>query len=117
MFAHETSETSPTVRKPESKFFDAGDGWLDVSGFLDTAYGFVPIATLVTEPAVAYGAAGWLIFIDRNPPTSDGDPSVPTWRRSRAWARRMARGARSAAGPPGGSTGGSTPWSAGATRR
>ena len=48
-----------------------------MSGFLDTAYGFVPIATLITEPAVAYGAAGWLIFIDRNPPTSDGDPQRP----------------------------------------
>lgn len=48
------------------KFRDAADGWFDVSGFLDTAYGFVPILAPITEPAVGYGAAGALVFIDRN---------------------------------------------------
>jgi outer membrane protein assembly factor BamA len=60
-----------------SRFVDPDDGWLDVSGFLDTAYGFVPVASPITEPAVGYGAAGGLIFIDRNPPTTDGQPQRP----------------------------------------
>jgi len=51
----------------ESRFFDTRDGWLDVSGFLDTAYGFVPVVAPITEPAVGYGAVGALVFIDRPP--------------------------------------------------
>jgi hypothetical protein len=51
-----------------AKLFDAQDGWLDVSGFLDTTYGFVPVVAPITEPAVGYGAVGALVFIDRNPP-------------------------------------------------
>jgi len=46
----------------DSRFFDADDGWFDVSGFLDTAYGFVPVIAPITEPAVGYGAAGALVF-------------------------------------------------------
>lgn len=41
------------------------DGWLDISGFLDQAYGFAPLVIPITEPAVGYGAAGALIFIDK----------------------------------------------------
>lgn len=48
-----------------SKFFSPEDGWLDISGFLDQAYGFVPLAVPITEPAVGYGAAGALVFIDK----------------------------------------------------
>lgn len=55
-------------RGASSRFFDPGDGWLDISSFLDTAYGFVPLVAPITEPAVGYGAAGTLIFIDRNVP-------------------------------------------------
>ena len=58
---------------PAARFFDASDGWFDVSGFLDTAYGFVPIVAPITEPAVGYGAAGALVFIDRNVP-GQGQP-------------------------------------------
>jgi surface antigen Omp85-like protein len=56
-----------TVAQRDPRFF-APDGWFDVSGFLDTAYGFVPLAVPITEPAVGYGAAGALIFIDRHAP-------------------------------------------------
>jgi outer membrane protein assembly factor BamA len=38
---------------------------LDVSGFLDEKYGFLPIAMPITEPAVGYGVAGALAFIDQ----------------------------------------------------
>jgi outer membrane protein assembly factor BamA len=43
----------------------AEDGWLDASGFLDQAYGFVPLFVPITEPAVGYGLAGGLTFIDK----------------------------------------------------
>src|SRR5688500_11639905 len=41
------------------------DGWPDVSNFLDKAYGFLPIAAPITEPAVGYGAFVGLTFIDK----------------------------------------------------
>ena len=52
------NDARPTFRHPE-------DGWFDVSGFLDHSYGFVPIAAPITEPAVGLGAAGALVFIDK----------------------------------------------------
>ena len=55
-----------------SRLVDPQDGWLDVSGFLDSVYGFVPVIVPITEPAVGYGAAGALVFIDRKPPDSEG---------------------------------------------
>ena len=48
-----------------SKFRSAEDGWLDVSGFLDERYGFLPVVIPITEPAVGYGAAGGLAFISK----------------------------------------------------
>jgi hypothetical protein len=63
-------------RAAESRFRDA-DGWLDMSEFLDTAYGFVPILVPITEPAVGYGAAGALVFIDRHAPGSQGQFARP----------------------------------------
>ena len=50
-----------------SRFRDPQDGWLDLSQFLDTAYGFVPVISPITEPAVGYGAAAALVFVDRKP--------------------------------------------------
>jgi hypothetical protein len=41
------------------------DGWLDVSGFLDEKYGFLPGVIPITEPAVGYGAAAGLAFISQ----------------------------------------------------
>ena len=35
-----------------SRFKDPDDGRFDVSGFLDTAYGFVPLLIPITEPAI-----------------------------------------------------------------
>jgi len=56
-------------------FHDTQDGWFDVSGFLDTMYGFVPVIAPITEPAVGYGAAAALVFIDRHPAAA-GQPFV-----------------------------------------
>lgn len=56
---------APPATNAPSKFISAEDGWLDVSGFLDTAYGFLPVVLPITEPAVGYGAAGGLAFISK----------------------------------------------------
>ena len=61
-------DASPdTGAKPEepSRIWSEEDGWLDISGFLDQAYGFVPLAIPITEPAVGVGAVGALVFIDK----------------------------------------------------
>ena len=58
-----SAEAQMTIEKPPhsttapSKFRSAEDGWLDVSGFLDEKYGFLPVVIPITEPAVGYGAA------------------------------------------------------------
>jgi hypothetical protein len=41
------------------------DGWLDISEFVDQAYGFVPLVIPITEPAVGYGAVGLVAFMDK----------------------------------------------------
>jgi len=63
----ETPQEKPqeTLR---SRLVDEEDGQFDASKFLDSTYGFVPLAVPITEPAVGYGAAGALIFIDRKEP-------------------------------------------------
>ena len=43
----------------------AEDGWLDMSDFIDQAYGFLPIIIPITEPAVGLGAVAALAFIDK----------------------------------------------------
>ncbi len=53
----------PTAAQP-SKTRSADDGWFDLSGFLDTRYGFLPVGTIITEPAVGLGAGGGLAFMD-----------------------------------------------------
>src|SRR5262245_38480686 len=63
-------EKTPAVEKPAEPTpapskFRGDDGWLDVSGFLDEKYGFLPIVIPITEPAVGYGAAGALAFLSK----------------------------------------------------
>lgn len=63
------ADSPPAKEEPApSLFYDSEDGWFDISGFLDTVYGFVPVAVPITEPAVGYGAVGALVFIDRDVP-------------------------------------------------
>jgi len=60
--------SSPHADEPDtagSRFRSPEDGAFDVSGFLDKKYGFVPLVIPITEPAVGYGAAGGLVFIDK----------------------------------------------------
>jgi outer membrane protein assembly factor BamA len=56
---------SPTATNAPSKLRSAEDGWLDISGFLDEKFGFLPMAMPITEPAVGYGVAGGLAFISK----------------------------------------------------
>jgi hypothetical protein len=57
-----------------SLFRSADDGWPDVSGFLDTKHGFLPVVIPITEPAVGYGAVGGAAFIDQ--PLGSGRPDI-----------------------------------------
>ena len=50
---------------PPSKLWSSEDGWLDIGGFVDQPYGFIPLVIPITEPAVGYGAALALAFIDK----------------------------------------------------
>ncbi|HSG23663.1 MAG TPA: BamA/TamA family outer membrane protein [Azonexus sp.] len=62
-----------------SKIRSAEDGWLDVSEFVDQAYGFLPIVMPITEPAVGFGAVGALAFIDKQNPEAGagfGRPNI-----------------------------------------
>src|SRR5262245_51747368 len=61
-----------------SRFQDPEDGRLDVSGFLDTAYGFVPLLVPITEPAVGYGAAAAVVFVHGAPPAPGEEFVRPT---------------------------------------
>jgi len=63
--AQVAATNSPALTNAPSKFRSAEDGWLDVSGFLDEKYGFLPVAMPITEPAVGYGAAGALAFLSK----------------------------------------------------
>jgi len=62
-----TNELAPAgvSTNAPSKFRSPEDGWLDLSGFIDQAYGFAPLVMPITEPAVGYGVAGGLAFIDK----------------------------------------------------
>ena len=43
----------------------ADDGWFDLSTFMDKPYGFLPMVSPITEPAVGYGVWGGPTFISK----------------------------------------------------
>jgi len=47
-------------------FFDEKDGNLDLSDYLSQAYGFLPVPTIITEPAVGLGLGVGLIYLHDN---------------------------------------------------
>ena len=65
---------------------DPADGAFDMSRFIKTRTGFVPILAPVTEPAVGYGIAGGLVFFHRKeeeqppdpPPAGEGRMTAPS---------------------------------------
>src|SRR4051812_21793499 len=58
--------TAPPSAQP-SMFRDPDDGYFDVSNFLSTRVGFLPIAMPITEPAVGYGLSLGLTFFHDRP--------------------------------------------------
>ncbi|HSC67516.1 MAG TPA: BamA/TamA family outer membrane protein [Cellvibrio sp.] len=84
----EPSEASPANEKQTEanksaeaengvSLFSEDDGWLDISEFIDQAYGFIPLAIPITEPAVGYGGALGLVFVDREEPEAGAAPGRP----------------------------------------
>lgn len=59
-----------TVRaeSSESKFKDPQTGEFDVSVWLESRAGFLPVPTIITEPAVGFGAGVFMSFFH---PTKD----------------------------------------------
>jgi len=57
------ASTNASASTNVSSMFRGEDRWLDISGFLEKQYGFLPLAIPITEPAVGYGVAGGLAFI------------------------------------------------------
>ena len=47
----------------DSLFTSKEDGAFDVSEYLGTKYGFMPVPTIITEPAIGYGAGLSLMFL------------------------------------------------------
>jgi hypothetical protein len=54
--------------KPAQSMFKGSDGAFDVSGFLNSKVGFLPVAMPITEPAVGYGLGVGLTFFHERPP-------------------------------------------------
>jgi outer membrane protein assembly factor BamA len=63
--AHAQNNLTNAAAATAASKFRSEDGWLDVSGFLDEKYGFLPLAVPITEPAVGYGAAGGVAFLSK----------------------------------------------------
>jgi hypothetical protein len=54
---------STTIETRRDLFFDPQDGQVDLSGFLATRKGFLPLGNVITEPAVGYGGVLGLLFL------------------------------------------------------
>ena len=68
-FVHAADATTQPTTQPAapSLFRDPVDGAFDVSNFLSTQQGFLPIAVPITEPAVGYGLSPGLSFFHDKP--------------------------------------------------
>lgn len=62
---------------PASLFRDPTDGAFDISGFLSTRTGFLPVVIPITEPAVGFGLGGGLAFFHEKPSVRPGPPGEP----------------------------------------
>jgi outer membrane protein assembly factor BamA len=71
--------SEPDATNTVSKFRSPEDGWLDVSGFLEEKYGFLPLPIIITEPAVGYGGGAGLMFLSKPLPQAEdglGRPNI-----------------------------------------
>lgn len=60
------SQAQSRKEKMRELFVDTTDNAIDISNWLGTVTGFVPLIMPITEPAVGYGAGGGLIFLHEN---------------------------------------------------
>lgn len=70
--ASATSATDPEESWWRRNFIDPQDGKLDASVFLESSHGFVPMGSIITDPAVGYGASLGLLFIRPNATPASG---------------------------------------------
>lgn len=78
--AQQPSEPTPPAAAEEDLLHDDEDGAFDVSKFLATRTGFLPLAMPITEPAVGYGLCVGLAFFHEKPrarDTPDGVRIIP----------------------------------------
>src|SRR5262245_22674948 len=71
------AQTWPATTQPADMFHDPVDGAFDVSAFLTSRQGFLPIVIPITEPAVGYGAAVGVMFLHDKPISRPGPPGEP----------------------------------------
>jgi hypothetical protein len=69
------STTSAAETFLPERFTDPADGAFDMSRFIKSRTGFVPILAPVTEPAVGYGVAGGVVFFHRREGEPPPDPA------------------------------------------
>ena len=66
----------------DQNMIDPEDGKFDVSNYLASATGFLPVPIIITEPAVGYGLGAAVAYfhqpkeIDRNEHPHQGPPSI-----------------------------------------
>jgi hypothetical protein len=71
LFAAPNAPEDPKKSHPDSTIIKRttgpeDDGWYDMSSWLDQPYGFLPMLSPVTEPAVGYGVWGGPTFIGKS---------------------------------------------------
>ena len=62
----------------QENFKDSTDNAFDISKWLSKVYGFFPLVSVVTEPAVGYGVSGGLIFIHQSMEESQKEGRPPS---------------------------------------
>ncbi len=72
---YDSTKTNLT-EKSTSQFKDKEDGAVDISDFLGTKTGFLPVPSLITNPATGYGGALGIVFFHSSFAESKGYPSI-----------------------------------------
>jgi hypothetical protein len=65
---------------PQAGSQEPDDGYFDISSYLDSAIGVIPVVMPITEPAIGYGLGGALAYFHTRPQvlqTKDGPRIVP----------------------------------------
>ena len=83
----QSAEETPTTQEEVDLFTSEEDGAFDISEYLATKYGFMPVPMIITEPAVGYGGGASLLFLHeslasslhrKSPPSISGVAAIAT---------------------------------------